>query len=145
MRYAKSSIYPGASGPAGYDVGWMGGLDHLALYRPSEIDAGDTLFSPFVAAGWRSATERNMRPAQWLGFLKILSALGAEYFEVGFFSPLQWTAHVHNVQLPANYVWQAAMPAYAQATTQMWQELVSGLQVQSVYTVFWIHTMFDLL
>ena len=89
MRYSKASIYPGASGPGGYDTGWMGGLDHLELYRPSETRAGDTLFSPFVAAGWKSAVERNMRPGQWLGFLKVLTALGAEYVETGFFAPLQ--------------------------------------------------------
>ena len=37
----------------------------------------------------QSAEELNMRPAQWLGFLKLLAALGAEYFYTGFFSPLQ--------------------------------------------------------
>jgi len=92
----------------------MGGLDYLEFYRPSEIKAGDELFSPFVAAGWKSATERNMRPAQWLGFLKIMTCLGAEYVETGFFSPLQFSAKEKNVQLPQNYVWQAAAPAYAQ-------------------------------
>ena len=51
MHYSKASIYPGASGPPGYDTGWMGGLDSLEMYRPSEIKAGDELFSPFVAAG----------------------------------------------------------------------------------------------
>ena len=92
----------------------MGGLDYLEFYRPSEIKAGDELFSPFVAAGWKSAAERNMRPAQWLGFLKIMTCLGAEYVETGFFSPLQFSAKEKNVQLPQNYVWQAAAPAYAQ-------------------------------
>jgi hypothetical protein len=123
MHYSKASIYPGASGPSGYDTGWMGGLDKLELYRPSEIRAGDDIFSPFVAAGWKSAVERNMRPAQWLGFLKVLTALGAEYFETGFFSPLQW-GKVDNVQLPQNYVWQAAAPAYAQATLTLWSDLL---------------------
>jgi hypothetical protein len=124
MRYSKASIYPGASGPGGYDTGWMGGLDYLELYRPSEIQAGDEIFSPFVAAGWRSAVETNMRPGQWLGFLKILTALGAEYVETGFFSPLQFSAKVKNVQLPQNYIWQAAAPAYAQATLSLWSELL---------------------
>jgi hypothetical protein len=57
MRYSKASIYPGASGPAGFDTGWMGGLDYLEMYIPSQIKAGDELFSPFVAAGWKSAVE----------------------------------------------------------------------------------------
>ena len=124
MHYSKASIYPGASGPGGYDTGWMHGLDALELYRPSETRAGDTLFSPFVAAGWQSAVERNMRPAQWLGFLKVLTALGAEYVETGFFAPLQFSQKVKNVQLPQNYVWQAAAPAYAQATLSLWSELL---------------------
>ena len=124
MRYSKASIYPGASGPGGWATGWMGGLDVLELYRPSEIKAGDELFSPFVAAGWKSAVERNMRPAQWLGFLKLMTALGAEYVETGFFSPLQFSAKVKNVQLPQNYVWQAAAPAYAQATLSLWSDLL---------------------
>ena len=83
MHFSKASIYPGASGPGGFDTGWMGGLDYLEFYRPSEIKAGDELFSPFVAAGWRAAEETNMRPGQWLGFLKLLTALGAEYVETG--------------------------------------------------------------
>ena len=74
--------------------------DYLELDRPSEINAKDEIFSPFVAAGWKSAVERNMRPGQWLGFLKILTCLGAEYVETGFFSPLQFNKNVHNVQLP---------------------------------------------
>ena len=32
------------------------------------------------------------RPGQWLGFLKIMTVLGAEYMETGFFAPLQYTA-----------------------------------------------------
>ena len=148
MHYSKASIYPGASGPGGwprstwavsvaatdgrpllrtggYDTGWMGGLDYLEFYRPSEIKAGDELFSPFVAAGWKSAAERNMRPAQWLGFLKIMTCLGAEYVETGFFSPLQFSAKEKNVQLPQNYVWQAAAPAYAQV-----KKKASGTSIQ---------------
>jgi len=124
MRYSKASIYPGASGPGGYDTGWMGGLDHLAQYRPSEIAHGDALFSPFVAAGWNAAAERNMRPAQWLGYLKIMAALGAEYVESGFFSPELWTKKAHLVQDPRNWCWQTSTPAYAQAVTALWSDLL---------------------
>ena len=45
-----------------------------------------------------------MRPAQWLGFLKIMTALGAEYVETGYFAPLVFNAKWKNVQLPQNYV-----------------------------------------
>ena len=71
--------------------------------------AGDELFSPFVSPGWSGQAERNLRPAQWLGLLKVMVAWGAEWFYAGFFSlraPFQ----------PAdNWCWQAMMPAYAQA------------------------------
>jgi hypothetical protein len=66
----------------------------------------------------------NMRPAQWLGFLKIMTALGAEYVETGYFAPLVYNAKWKNVQLPQNYVWQAAAPAYAQATLSLWSDLL---------------------
>ena len=95
------------------------------MYVPSQIKAGDEIFSPFVAAGWESAVEKNMRPAQWLGFLKIMTALGAEYVETGFFTPLVFSAKWKNVQLPQNYVWQAAAPAYAQVSAGTTQCTVS--------------------
>ena len=95
---------------------WSPYMHLQEMYVPSQIKAGDEIFSPFVAAGWESAVEKNMRPAQWLGFLKIMTALGAEYVETGFFTPLVFSAKWKNVQLPQNYVWQAAAPAYAQVS-----------------------------
>ena len=50
--------------------------------------------------------ELNTRPAQWLGFLKLLAATGAEYFYTGFFN-------LHPAfPDPRNWVWQGAAPAY---------------------------------
>lgn len=90
-----------------------GGPDHgigwLQTVRRSERAAGDDLFSPFLAAGWSQQVERNLRPAQWLGMLKVLAAWGAEWFYVGFFSlraPFQDSA---------NWCWQALTPIYAHA------------------------------
>eukprot|EP01052_Picozoa_sp_SAG31_P009711 SAG31_NODE_517_length_14689_cov_5.110487_2_plen_240_part_00 len=129
MRYSKGSIYPGVEGASGWDVdsnGVGGGLAMLQITRPHEIAAGDELNAPFMAAGWASAEEYNMRPAQWLGFLKLVHALGAEFVEAGFFSPMKWTNTPggKNVQLAANYIWQAAMPSYAQAVVSLWQDLL---------------------
>jgi hypothetical protein len=42
------------------------GIRWLEEVRKSEITAGDTLFSPFVAAGWSITEENNVRPAEWL-------------------------------------------------------------------------------
>ena len=104
---------------------WSPYMHLQEMYVPSQIKAGDEIFSPFVAAGWESAVEKNMRPAQWLGFLKIMTALGAEYVETGFFTPLVFSAKWKNVQLPQNYVWQAAAPAYAQVSAGTTQCTVS--------------------
>lgn len=54
------------------------GINWLEEVRRSEILRGDKLFSPFVAAGWHIAEEENVRPAQWLGLLKVLGTWGAD-------------------------------------------------------------------
>jgi hypothetical protein len=85
--------------------------------RRSEIATGDTIFSPFVAAGWHIAEEENVRPAQWLGLLKILGIWGAEFYYAGFFSLSK------PFPIPENWVWQAAIPSYAQAVTSQYADL----------------------
>lgn len=100
---------------------WKGpwhGLKWLEISRKTEIALGDNLFSPFVAAGWDSTETNNIRPAQWLGLLKILGALGAEYYYSGFFNTGK------SVAKPENYIWQAAMPVYAQAVTSYYEDLL---------------------
>lgn len=100
---------------------WQGpwhGLKWLSISRKTEIDLGDNLFSPFVAAGWDSIEVNNIRPAQWLGLLKILGALGAEYYYSGFFNTSK------SVAKPENYIWQAVMPVYAQAVTSFYEDVL---------------------
>ncbi|MCC6250858.1 MAG: hypothetical protein IT238_00175 [Bacteroidia bacterium] len=100
---------------------WKGpwhGLKWLEISRKTEIDLGDNLFSPFVAAGWDSVETNNIRPAQWLGLLKLLGAMGAEFYYTGFFNTGK------HVAIPENYVWQAVIPAYAQAITSFYEEIL---------------------
>jgi hypothetical protein len=100
---------------------WQGpwhGLNWLNISRKTEIDLGDNLFSPFVAAGWDSIEENNIRPAQWLGLLKLLGAMGAEYYYSGFFNTTKTIAK------PENYIWQAVMPVYAQAVTSFYEDIL---------------------
>ena len=100
---------------------WQGpwhGLNWLNICRKTEIDLGDNLFSPFVAAGWDSIEENNIRPAQWLGLLKLLGAMGAEYYYSGFFNTTKTVAK------PENYIWQAVMPVYAQAVTSFYEDIL---------------------
>jgi len=100
---------------------WQGpwhGLKWLNISRRTEIALGDNLFSPFVAAGWDSVEVNNIRPAQWLGLLKILGAMGAEYYYTGFFNTSK------SVAKPENYIWQAVMPVYAQATSSFYEDIL---------------------
>eukprot|EP01046_Picozoa_sp_COSAG06_P070725 COSAG06_NODE_19908_length_818_cov_0.929068_1_plen_136_part_10 len=85
--YSTADFYPRKPYWWESGAGAWHGLSWLATYsRPSELANGDPLYSPFVAAGWSVAVETNIRPAQWLGLLKIVSAWGAEFFYTGFFS-----------------------------------------------------------
>ena len=60
--------------------GWWqcSGSNHALCWvdmsRQSELQHGDTLFSPFMAAGWHGKAELNTRPPQWLGLLKVVAA-----------------------------------------------------------------------
>ena len=86
--------------------------------RSSEIAGGDTLYSPFVAAGWHWREELNLRPGRWLGLLKVMATLGAHFFYTGFFS-------LHTpFPRPENWVWQAALPSYALAALSVAPDLL---------------------
>lgn len=100
---------------------WQGawhGWKWIEIGRKTEIKDGDYLFSPFVAAGWSKNNQDNITPGQWLGLLKCLSVIGAEFYYVGYFN---LSAPFNN---PADYVWQAAMPAYAQAITSRFEDVL---------------------
>ncbi|MBK9320650.1 MAG: hypothetical protein IPM91_18925 [Bacteroidetes bacterium] len=103
---------------------WQGaahGWQYVIEGRHEEIALGDKLFSPVVSPGWNSNEESIVRPAQWLGFLKAVSMAGAENFGCGYF--VTQTPY----QNPANYVWQMAIPGYAQAVASRFDDLfVSG-------------------
>jgi hypothetical protein len=116
--YATPDFYPRY--PDNWKT-WKGpwhGLKWLQISRKTELALGDNLFSPFVAAGWDSVEVNNIRPAQWLGLLKILGAMGAEYYYSGFFNTGK------EVAKPENYIWQAAMPIYAQAITSHYEDIL---------------------
>lgn len=73
--------------------------------------------TPFVGAGWNVNEEQNVRPAQWLGLLKVLGMMGARSYYAGYFN--EASSYVPPNPPPADpkgYIWQAAMPSYAQAS-----------------------------
>ncbi len=107
-----------------YPYNWRGwisawhGLQWFIQGRKTEIELGDNLFSPFISAGWDSDERKNIRPAQWLGLLKILSVMGAEFFYTGVFN--------ENIPYPdpKNYIWQTVIPAYAQGITSRFEDIL---------------------
>jgi hypothetical protein len=86
--------------------------------RTKEIKDGDHLFSPFVAAGWSKTQEEDIRPGQWLGLLKCLAVVGAEFYYVGYFNLSPPFTD------PGKWAWQAVMPAYAQAITSRFEDVL---------------------
>lgn len=109
---------------------WKGpwrGWEWISISRKVELAAGDQLFSPFVAAGWDKNPEINVRPSQWLGLLKCLGVVGAEFYYPAVFNQNS----VSQFPLPDNYIWQAAMPSYAQAITSRYEDILRNGELLS--------------
>jgi hypothetical protein len=118
MYYSTPDFYP--RWPSNWKD-WKGpwhGWRWIEIGRQREIADGDKLFSPFISPGWSPKQEEDIRPGQWLGLLKCLGVVGAEFYYVGYFNlnpPFN---------KPALYIWQAAMPAYAQAVTSRYEDVL---------------------
>lgn len=100
-----------------WDGPWHG-WKWIETGRTKEIKDGDFLFSPFVSAGWSKVQEEDIRPGQWLGLLKCLAGIGAEFYYTGYFSLSKPFTD------PAKWTWQAAMPSYAQAITSRFEDVL---------------------
>jgi hypothetical protein len=114
--YSTPDFYPQT--PANWKE-WRGpwhGWKWIAEGRKKEIRNGDELFSPFICAGWSQGGMQDIRPSQWLGLLKCLSAAGAEFFYVGYFNLNP------PYPSPRQYLWQAAMASYAQGITSRYED-----------------------
>ncbi len=114
-----------ASGP-------LNGYGTVAEGRKKEMALGVKHFAPFISAGW-SLEEKNIRPAQWLGLLKSMVMLGADFFHVGYFNVTGKTGWPNGKgpNDPRGYIYQAAMPAYAQAiASQVWAFLDKGILLE---------------
>lgn len=115
--YPTPDFYP--STPDNWAIGRssLNGFGIISEGRKKEIQLGDRFFSPFVSAGW-GAEEKNIRPAQWLALLKSMIMLGADFFYTGYFNITgkngKWPDGF-GPNDPRGYIYQAAMPSYAQA------------------------------
>ncbi len=133
FHYSTPSFYPANPGNWRTSSGPLNGYSVVADGRRREIALGDTLFAPFVSAGW-GLEEGNIRPGQWLGLLKALVMLGAEFFHVGYFNVTGSTGWPNGKgpNDPRGYVYQAAMPAYAQASVSWVYDLWRNSEILNV-------------
>ncbi|MBA2745647.1 MAG: hypothetical protein H0U44_05425, partial [Flavisolibacter sp.] len=123
--YPTPDFYPRWSNNWRNWVSAWHGWQWIVESRVNELAAGDRLYSPFVAAGWDVDEEKNIRPAQWLGLLKCLGMTGAEFYYPGFFSlAAPWPDS-------KNWIWQAAMPSYAQAVTSRYEDFLRNGELMS--------------
>lgn len=115
QHYSTPDFYPGDAQHSIFDrYAAYHGIDCIAEGRKDEIACGDPYFSPFVCAGW-FADSLNIRPAPWLASLKAMAMLGAEFYYPAFFNTKN-PAVVQPID-PRSYIYQVAMPVYAQAVT----------------------------
>lgn len=123
--YATPDFYPRWSNNWLTGTSAWTGWKQIIEGRFYELQQNDKLYSPFVAAGWNSDEERNIRPAQWLGLLKALSMTGAEFFYTGYFNEAaSYNPPNPAPSNPAGYAYQAVMPSYAQAITSRYEDIL---------------------
>jgi len=103
------------------------GLKWITQSRYFEFLEGDKLFSPFVGAGWDANPEVDVRPAQWLGLLKIMGMYGSEFYYTGYFNEAgNYNPPNPPPNNPAGYAWQAVTPSYSQAITSRYEDILRG-------------------
>ncbi len=113
MKYSTSDFY--VRWPYNWRI-WSAawhGLDWFVRGRMNELAVNDTLYAPFVSAGWDKNQEVDVNPPQWLGLLKCLSGFGSEFFHAGYFT-LGNIGDPNNGQ-PKGWIWQCAAASYVQA------------------------------
>jgi hypothetical protein len=127
-HYSTPSFYPARPNNWRSASGQLNGYGKIAEGRKKEIALGDKLFAPFVSAGW-NIEENSIRPAQWLALLKSMVMLGADFFHVGYFNVTGGKGWPNGVgpNDPRGYIYQVAMPSYAQAIgSKVYPFLVNG-------------------
>lgn len=130
--HSTPAFYPSRPDNWRLASGQLNGYGRIAEGRKKEIALGVKHFAPFISAGW-NLEEKNIRPAQWLGLLKSMVMLGADFFHVGYFNVTGKTGWPSGKgpNDPRGYIYQAAMPAYAQAiASQAWEFLDKGVLLE---------------
>src|SRR6185436_16629392 len=108
-------------------VSYWHGLSWVDRGRIKELSFGDDRFAPYVAAGWyREYAELDIRPAQWLGLLKIVGMMGVDFYHTGHFKDAKSYGPSSLPPDPKGYAWQAASASYAQATLSRIEDYLTG-------------------
>lgn len=121
MYMIKPSLWPFKSGGLSVNghIQLFQGWKYLQDARTTELSLGDKWFQPFVGAGWFGDETQNVRPAQWLGWMKLYGVLGAEFYYSSYFT-LDGAA---SKNYSPNWIWQMAVPCYAQAITSRYEDI----------------------
>jgi hypothetical protein len=103
-----------------YNATGGGRVREITVYK-------DSLFAPFVSAGW-TKEHTNVRPGQWLGLLKGLGVLGADFYHTGYFNETDnngfFPSGTSSPVDPRGWGYQAVMPVYAQAITSRFEKFL---------------------
>jgi len=118
---ATPDFYPPNPSRWAEGYGAWHGISWATYGRRNELAGGDDLFSPFVSPGWDENPTHNIRPGQWLGFLKILGMFGAEFYYTGHFYAAGNHEYVKAYERPEHWAWQPLMPSYAQAISSRYE------------------------
>lgn len=129
MYYSNTDYYPRR--PKNWRNGVSADRSWQAIIedRNNCLPKGDKLSGPYVAAGWDNNEPTNIRPGQWLGYLKCLAATGAEFYQTGYFNLPKSPATNFDPpnpppSYPKNYIWQLVTPSYAQAVTSYAEDVL---------------------
>jgi len=95
------------------------GIGFYLRSKYQEIADGHPLNTPFICFGWDKVEENNIRFAQALGLCKILKVAGSKYFYSAYF-----TLSNTGIQNPKGYVWQLVVPAYTEAATSQYKNII---------------------
>jgi hypothetical protein len=115
--YSTADFYPRSPDKWSFWSGAWHGLKWFENGHRREIAENDQLMSPFVSAGWSPISEENQTPSQYLGALKLLMALGSEFFYAGYFTLGEDFNDDGKIDFGDSrlWAWQALAPSYAQA------------------------------
>lgn len=144
FRYSTPYIYPNNAYRWYYTLADRRGISWLLDARQAEIDAGSPWTMPYVSPGWSYSEEKNIRPGQWLGMLKVMGAAGALSYIPGFFviptdlgGGCSWgvcndlhcadgdsACMSQTVQNPNHHAWQTLIPSYAQGVISRAEDIL---------------------